>query len=88
MSRSVLSDIIGLIKHALRMFFKIASKTIDLVSSFTKNTFCVCRENQKTKVKVYVNQGKSLSHKKIREAYDISLCFPHELIINEFLKCI
>ena len=32
------------------------------------------------KVKVYVNQGKSLSHIKIRHAYDFSLCFPHELL--------
>ena len=41
---------------------------------------------QKVKVKVYVNQGKSRSHIKIRHAYDFSLCIPHELYINAFLK--
>ena len=37
---------------------------------------------EKIKVKVYVNQGKSLSHIKIRHAYDFSLCFPHALLMN------
>ena len=36
---------------------------------------------EKIKGKVYVNQGKSLSHIKIRHAYDFSLCFPHELLM-------
>jgi hypothetical protein len=36
---------------------------------------------EKIKVKVYVNQGKSLSQIKIRHAYDFSLCFPHELLM-------
>jgi ribosome recycling factor len=35
---------------------------------------------EQIKVKVYVNQGKSLSHIKIRHAYDFSLCFPRELL--------
>ena len=39
-------------------------------------------------MKVYVNQGKFLSHIKIRHAYDFSLCFPHELLVfeNNILK--
>jgi uncharacterized protein YrrD len=37
---------------------------------------------EKIKVKVYVNQGKSLSHIKIRHAYDFSLCFSHELLMS------
>ena len=40
---------------------------------------------EKIKVKVYVNQGKSLSHIKIRHAYDFSLCFAPELLMS-FLK--
>ena len=35
---------------------------------------------EKIKVKVYVNQGKSVSHIQIRHAYDFSSCFPHELL--------
>ena len=35
---------------------------------------------EKIKVKVYANQGKSLSHIKIRHVYDFSLRFPHELL--------
>jgi hypothetical protein len=41
---------------------------------------------EKIKVKVYVNQGKFLSHVKIRHAYDFSLCFPHELLMVLKLK--
>ena len=37
------------------------------------------------KVKVYVNQHESVSHKQIRHAYDFSLCFLHELLMS-FLK--
>ena len=37
---------------------------------------------EKIKVKVYVNQVGSLSHIKIRHAYDFSLCFPHELLMS------
>ena len=41
----------------------------------------------KIKVKVYVNQHESVSHIQIRDAYDFSLCFLHELLMS-FLKLI
>jgi hypothetical protein len=37
---------------------------------------------EKIKVKVDVNQEKSLSHIKIRHAYDFPLCFPNELLMS------
>ena len=43
-----------------------------------KNT---CK-SRKSNFKVYVNQGKSLSHIKIRHACDFSLCFTDELLMR------
>jgi hypothetical protein len=37
---------------------------------------------EKIKVKVYVNQRKSLSQIKIRQVYEFSLCFPHDLLMT------
>ena len=55
-------------------------RPIPVLSAVSKvNTLCI---DEKIKVKVYVNQGKSLSHIKIRHAYDFSLCFRHELLMS------
>ena len=44
-----------------------------------KNTLRTSRENE---IKVYVNQGiETLSHIRIRRAYNFSSCFPHELLM-------
>jgi hypothetical protein len=70
------------IKHELRVY-ETASKTSQLDHGIGEiifqNNFVLA---EKIKVKVYVNQGKSLSHIKIRHAYDFSLCFPHELLMS------
>ena len=91
MSSSVLSDIkirgeaecLGLIKHALRNVLNSGFKN-DRSSKFIGEVIFkkYVVQVEKIKVKAYVNQGKSLSHIKIRHAYDFSLCFPHELLMS------
>ena len=69
-----------LIKHVYCECFKWLKKrtilSVYLRSNF-QNKPCLSR-----KIKFYVNQGKSISHIKIRHAYHFSLCFPHELLMT------
>jgi hypothetical protein len=75
---------LGLIKHALHANVLNCFRN-DRSSKFIGEVIFK-KYVEKIEVKVYVNQGKSLSHIKIRHAYDFSLCLPINSLINAFLK--